>query len=231
MIQLNKIRQIALATMLACSATVANAAAIRLDDSSTASIDVSVNDGEAGDWNTLTGAITYIGSIGSWLLNVTTGITKPILGTDEYPVLHLDSVNVSGGGGTLDIWFSENNFVGSAGYIAALVSSLGGLAGGTVTVTTYLDASNTLFGTGTLLDTLAISGGAGAAGDIANVALPGGNYSLTVHATITHDRWAATSFNTELKVPEPGTLSLLGAVLVAAGFVGSRRRQPKVDRA
>jgi len=224
-------REIAFAAMLACSATVANGAAIQLDDSSTLGIDATVLDGGAGDQNVLAGAITYIGSIGTWLMNVTTGITKPLLGTDEYPVLHLDSVNAtSSAGGTLDIWFSENNFVGSSGFIASIVSALGGITGGTVTITTYLDSSNALFGTGTTLDTLGFTGGAGSSVNGTYVDLLDAPYSLTVRATITHAESTASSFNAELKVPEPGTLSLIGAMLVAAGFVG-RRRQTAMIRA
>ncbi len=228
--QLKQFRKIALATLLACSASVANAAAIKLDDSSTLGIDVTVYDGGVEDANPLAGGITYIGAVGTWLYNVTTGFTIPLLPI-ENPMLHLDSVNISSSrGGTLHIWFSENNFVGSTGYIASIVSSLGGLTTGTVTLNTYLDSSNALFGTGTALNNLSFTGGAGSDADATYMEPPTGPYSLTAHATITHTGFSISSLNGELKVPEPGTLSLMGAMLVAAGFVG-RRRQSAMNRA
>jgi hypothetical protein len=48
-----------------------------------------------GDVNPMVGAVTFLGSVGTFLLNVGTGITKPILGSALNPSMDLNSVDVS----------------------------------------------------------------------------------------------------------------------------------------
>jgi hypothetical protein len=190
---------------------------------------VTITDGGAGDANGVAGAITYVGSLGSFSLNVTTGITKPIVGGVNAPEIDLNSVNVTsaGPGGTLTIEFTDTGFGLASG--AGFNTMVGGTTGGFVSVASYYDVGNVEFDTssplsalgpfGTGSGTVAFSGVAGnPVGPLA------GPYSLTLVATITHNGAATTSFDANLQhAPEPSTLVLLGAVAVA-GFALRRRR-------
>ncbi|MBI3774187.1 MAG: PEP-CTERM sorting domain-containing protein [Gammaproteobacteria bacterium] len=53
-----------------------------------------------------------------------------------------------------------------------------------------------------------------------------GQYSMTLVGYITHDQaWDISSFDYEVKVPEPMTLALFGAGLIGLGLVSRRKRQ------
>ena len=54
-----------------------------------------VDDGGPGDLNPATGAITFLGTIGIWNLNVSTGVTYPLVGSPLSPFLDLSSINIS----------------------------------------------------------------------------------------------------------------------------------------
>ena len=72
---------------------------------------ISITDGLAGfDVNPFAGAITWVGSLGVWTFNVSTGVTMPFIGSPVAPVLDLQSLDFSSGPGTLWIWFSETGF-------------------------------------------------------------------------------------------------------------------------
>ena len=176
-------------------------------------------DGGIYDSNTTAGVVTYSGGFDSiWTVNVTTGITYPVLGSLSYPELDLNSVNVSSSaGGTLDIYFSETGF-GTTGN-----TQIGGVTGGTVTGYTYLDNGNNLFGTTTLLGTLGPNTNS-FSGTTTTSLDPSDPYSLTNKATITHSGSDVTSFNlTTVVVPEPVsyTLFVVGGALL--GFMRFRK--------
>ena len=67
-------------------------AAIRLNDGSTI---LDIIDGDSNDSNTAVGVVTYNGDFGVFDINVTTGITKPILGSATSPELDLNQVTVT----------------------------------------------------------------------------------------------------------------------------------------
>ncbi len=61
---------------------------------------VFVLDNGVGDTNLTNGVVSWSGSIGNWIVNVTTAITYPVLGTAASPQLDLNSINatsISGG--------------------------------------------------------------------------------------------------------------------------------------
>jgi len=72
---------------------------------------VNIVDGGSNDSNTGTGAVTYIGGIGNWDINVTTALGSSALA----PVGHMDltSININSSGvgdpGNLIIQFTELN--------------------------------------------------------------------------------------------------------------------------
>ena len=65
----------------------------------------------AGDANALASVLIFSGSIGDSNINVTTGITRHLLGSSTDPVLDLNSIDVTvAAGGVLTIEFTETGF-------------------------------------------------------------------------------------------------------------------------
>lgn len=207
---------------LALMATSANALSIRLTDGGANT--VTIGDNGAGDMNPAAGAVTYIGAIGAFTTNVSTGVSYPILGSPAYPWLDLSSIDVtSGAGGTnkLYIYLTDTGFTGAFSSFAA---TIGGTTGGTVKYGTYFDAANAAFGMGTLLTEETYGGPAFSDVNTASALGLDAPYSLTQALEITHTGLAATSFDAELApVPEPGTFLLLGAGFFGLAVYGRRR--------
>lgn len=172
------------------------------------------------------GVVVFIGSLGAWTFQLTSGITKPIIGSETEPIMEFHDVSLSSGkgGGTLTIWFSEVGF-GPTGPVAESV--IGGVADGKVKYETFKGTS--LFDESTPLSSLSTSAGAFGSLAYASVGDSTGPYSLTQKATITHGGGTkVTSFDAKLSVasvPDGGmTLSLLGLGLF--GIAGLRRWLP-----
>jgi hypothetical protein len=187
---------------------------------------VTIVDGGPYDSSPQAGVVTYNGAVGAnWTLNVTTGLSKPTIGTVTQPRMDLNSVNAtSRGAGTMTIMFSDDGFGPSNG---SLVSKIGGTTQGQVTMNTYVDAGNGIFALTTPLTAQGPLGtGAFASSQNYNLVM-GGNlpFSVTEVATITHSEKAVTSFSEDLRVPDAGmTLALLGSSLIGlAAFARTRK--------
>lgn len=104
----NRVRKWLIASAVAAIATLglvprANAAFTLRLSSDGGSNWTTVTDGGAGDTSGQAGSITFNGSIGNFVVNVTTGISKPILVNTPFSAsMDLNSINVSvAGGGSL----------------------------------------------------------------------------------------------------------------------------------
>jgi hypothetical protein len=189
---------------------------------------VTIVDNGPGDSNPAVGAVTYIGAIGGWATNVSTGLTKPILGSPSSPKIDLNSVNVSStGAASLKIEFSDTGFT----QIGTAVASIGGTqAFGNLTYAAYWSASNVALATTNLLSSQSFDRLAGDfdpsfAGSVSGGAVTSNLYSLTQVVTITHTGAGSTSFDAELTVPDSGsTIALLGAALATLGLISRRRK-------
>lgn len=227
---------VACALLVAVTATPSEASlSLKLDDGLGNSVIVA-DDGTGSDVTAGDGVITFSGLLGgsTWMVNVTTGLSKPTLGTVTLPNMDLNSVNVSmRGSGNLTIAVSDDFFVGANPAIAPLMKfDIGGTTnnGNSVSGNAYASASNVLF---------AMTENVGSLGPFTNGAFSGtvrtpttqttgANYSLTIVTNISHNNTAATSFNAQLQaVPEPASIAAwsLLAMMGVGGLVWSRRRR------
>jgi hypothetical protein len=196
---------------------------LRLSDGITT---VTVADGAFNDMTAAVGAVTFSGAIGVWTVNVSTGASDPALGTPTSPSMDINSLDISGGAGTLTIWFSDDFFgPTSSGVSASIGGTINNKPGSSLTYKTYADGSNTLFAETLLLTSQSFTSGAfsgDASGGLPSDPYPA-PYSLTQKLVITHAGAGATSFDATLMVPDGGsTVALLGFALL--GIEGLRRK-------
>lgn len=193
----------------------------------------SITDNLLGDLNPAQGAILYSvppgGPLGGFSVIVSTGLTMPTIGTSALPEMDLAVVGTSSNAGSLLVRFTETGFGPLAPGIDGFQSAVGGTTQGTAHFWTYLDQTNTQFGTGTLLSDMGPF--AGAFSDVDTLLIsPTSPFSLTTVAQINHGgSVGTTSFDLHTTpIPEPSTLALLGSgILGGAGFYYGRLRRRK----
>jgi hypothetical protein len=184
-----------------------------------------VTDGDSMDSNTLAGAVTFNGSLGIFILNVSTGLTKPLAGSASAPSIDLNSVNFATGAGTLTMTFSETGFTAFPGILTGDVGGTIG-PGGSLTNIVMQNALNLV--TNGPFSPGAFSGSGSAA------LIDGAPYSLTQTAILTFGPGGGmTSFNAAGtvvgSVPDGGmTLTMLGIGLVAVAAAGRIYRKATV---
>lgn len=197
---------------------------INLDDGNGHS--VSVTDQSGTDFNSVLGAVTFIGSIGNFGINVTTGLSKPDIGSATQPQLDLNSIDItSQAGGKLTLDVTDTGFAGN-GAVATFVSEIGGTqgAGGSISDSTFLDCTNAAFGKGTPLSTQSFSGTPFSGAKNKTTTQCSGAYSLTEEVVLSlPGSNLSTSFDASLAIPEPATLMLFGAGLIGIGLVSRRK--------
>lgn len=207
---------------------------LELSDSSTT---VTVEDNQPGDHSSTTGKISFSGSIGIFGINLSTGYSKPVLGSDTEPQLRLSSLDVSSShtGGTLTIKLTDTEFDVSGW--TNWTSSISGATSGSVDFSAYVTDK-----TGKSTEVASLDNLTGLFNEFTSDAFNIGvaPVSVTLLATIWHDAgWQATGLVANVKdpvsghppmhVPEPGVLALFGAGLLSLGlllrlFPGARRR-------
>jgi hypothetical protein len=178
---------------------------LTLEDGAGNTASVSDDDGD--------GLVQFIGALGTWTVNATTGITNPLIGSEHSDEIDLNSVNVSGGSGSLYITLTRSGLERSP---ASWIANLGGTTSGTIDFATFLN--------GALISEYSASTSAFSNSDSGQIDQLEA-YSLTLAATIHHDGGGqVSSFDYHVKVPEPSTLALLGSGLLLTGWMGRRRK-------
>ncbi len=179
---------------------------------------VTVQDGGVNDSNPAAGVVTWIGSIGVWTVNVTTGLGYPALGNLSWPHLDLNSVNISSQAGTLTMLLTQGGFTSPPP--PAFLYSIGGTTQGNVTAYACAgmalgDCEDVQLGP---FSPTSFSGDAGF-----QLFDPGEDYSVGIKVILNHGQAGVSSFDAQVNsVPEPGTYALIGAGLLGLGLL--RRR-------
>lgn len=206
-------------------ATAISSAQLMLDDPTTFGIDVLVPDNGIGDLNPLVGAVVFSGAVGTFVVNVSTGTTAPIL-PGPYPHLDLASVNVASGAGTIIIGFTDMN---QTAVNTGMTTSVGGtMSQGVTSVTfsSYIDNGNVPFGQASPVSSFTfLSGPAYSATDTAPVSV-GAPYSASIFATIVATGPGTASFDLEYHpAPDGGsTAALLGVGMLGCAAAARRRK-------
>lgn len=169
------------------------------------------------------GIASYNGAIGNFTTSISIGAGFPAVGSPAAPVLDLTTLDLTTGtaGGTLTVSLSETGFTTKTAATLFLSSITGVYNNSSAVMSTYFDTTNTPFGTGSLL-----SGGlANNQTGVASVPSISGPYSLTEILVITAGRNSLTSIDAAvIDAPEPTSLSLFGAALLALAAIGRRFR-------
>lgn len=205
-----------------------------LDDLSTVGKDIVVRDDtlsglftsiglttDADTASSTTGLLSYSGSVGGFFINATTALSKPVLHGPDASIFDLNSINVSGQAGQLQIGITDTGFTGDHN----LSFGIGGTTDGSISASAYMDLNNIEFGQGTLLGSYSASGlsfsSNSATTYLSNVTNP---FSLTLITSINHQKHGVTSFDAAVSVPEPSVIALFGLGLAGLGVAVRRRK-------
>ncbi|MDB5398606.1 MAG: hypothetical protein QOF70_1217 [Acetobacteraceae bacterium] len=143
------------------------------------------------------------------------------------PTLDLSSVDISSSaGGTLIITLSADGFTSPVGAATWLSQFSGNFLSGqaSVTLQTYVDVSNTLLGTGTLLSTLSDTATPFGLSATAQ-ATTNGLFALTEVLTIVTTGETHVSLDASIAAPEPASVALLSSSLIGLGIAARRKRK------
>jgi hypothetical protein len=181
-------------------------------------------------------AIPGYGAVGSWDVNVTTGMGAPLFGGPLEAAIDLNSVSATttaGGPHVLQITLSQIDFTlpVPAGTVVELFSSIGGTTQGSIDWEAILDLDNLPLATvaqgeSSYSNSFTSTPGDTAFDDDAKVLaiLQNSPFSLTQRVTITHNGAGTTSFDYMASVPVPEPTSIALFCTGALGLLTIRRR-------
>jgi hypothetical protein len=174
------------------------------------------------------GVYSYNGSVGNYVVNVTTGEGSPLLPLGS---LDLNSVDTSGPtSGPLTLQWSENGIVTTTSSFAMTFGgTLSSGSGSSVSNSDYQSNANTFFTQTDKIGTIGPFGpgpfSGAASGGVSGLTTP---YSLT--EVVTLDGVGSTNYSGDAMLaatPEPASVLLLGGVISATVIALRRRRVTK----
>ena len=222
------IMALAIGAVILSLAPEAYAAKLRIDDGINPVI--TIDDNGAGDAVGVLGAISTSITTPEINIIVSTGVTKPLIGSETAPDMHLDGLLTTPfGPGAVTIEFTDTGFV-STSALTGFLSSIGGFAatGADITFATYYDDNNLEFEKTNLISDLGMFSDGAFSSSASSNNVPGGSpFSLTLVASISQKAGSASSFNADLvHTPEPSTFIMLGMGVL--GMIGYRKRKSAV---
>jgi len=188
---------------------------------------VTVADGSGDDVNSNAGVITFIGGVGVFNFNVSTGASNPAFPEPGHLDLSTLSIN-STGSGTLDILLTQTGLTQPNTFSMSFGGTISGAAGSTTTFAAWRDLNNNAFMLGgtNLLGSLGPFSGGAFSGSLVSALDASGTYSVTERIRIVATGATSMSGDAELlpsAVPEPGTLTMLGTGLFGLARMARRR--------
>jgi hypothetical protein len=182
--------------------------------------------------NTSTGLYTFLGDVGNYVVNITTGEGSPLLSPGS---LDLNSIDTSGStSGPLTIEWSENGLTTpDTAFAMAFGGTLTSGAGSSVSNSGYESNSNGFFALTNKIGTIGPYSGSAApgtpfSGTASGSAPASGTYSLT--EVVTLNGVGSTNYSGDASLapsPEPASVVLLGSVISATVIALRRRRITK----
>jgi len=190
------------------------------------------------DSNPALGIITYIGGVGLWDTNVTSGFGPPHLGLQPLLDIAYADMSTVGGASPLTVLLTVTGLSGPnfpQGLLQGLQSIGGTITNGNMTITTqaWLSQGTSWFcngcaGSSALTSSLSFNTKSYSGQSTGSANAGSGPYSITLALTFdNHGAAGGTTGDDQLDIPEPATLSVLGAALLGLG-TGIRRKLTKV---
>jgi hypothetical protein len=215
---------VAIAFTMASASTVANPM-LRL---TTGFNTITITDNVGPDLSADAGVVQWSGSLGGWDVNLSGG-TSSSLGPDAVPLLDLVGQHRSTGAAADDmvIEFSQEGYTNGAlsPALTALFGNIGGTTNGAIRWELWVGGGAFDLGTEVLSGSHTSPPAAFSSSRSGLVALTS-PYSVTLRVIVDHSDSLVgrpiSSFNFEAKIPEPGTLLLLGSAMLGLALV--RRR-------
>jgi VPDSG-CTERM motif len=229
----SKLLQVAAAGVLALAAapSAQAVATIKVFDGTST---VTITDGSLIplDANGATGGVSWSGALGVWSFIVTSGTTKPVVGSTTLPEMHFSIQATSGllaAPSSLTLSFSDDSFGPTNGsFHAAIGGALTSGAGNGVTYETLVSTTNTEFAGSTLNAVQSFTPISFSGSNNSSPQTLGANYALTQKIVLTHaagiaGRTSSADAVLLVNVPDGGlTVALLGGAMV--GLMGLRRK-------
>lgn len=215
---------LALGLAVACHSSFA---LMQLGISTATSGTVIINDNGAGDGNAAAGSMTYSNAnFGGWNITVVAGLSNaPNVNPFAIDLAMLASCTVAACvGNDLFAAVGDSGFTQAANQFTMTYSST--LSGGTTAQQWGYD-TNIAFGPSVSPGFFATLGAFSAPGGFGSTVGGGpksGTYTLVLLQRYTANGFGSVSADGVIKVPEPGTLALLGLALGAVGFAARRKK-------